>query len=219
MGAKGAAARWTALPALALALVLLAGCGAQQTSAGPAVPAAPAPESVGPLAAGELQDPRTSASAEIGSGEGVSAELAPVRIRIPSIGVDASLEDLGIDGDGRLSAPVDYDLPGWYADGVVPGSVGPAIIAGHVDSPTAPAVFLRLGELAPGDEIAVAMTDGTERVFHVSGSAQSAKAEFPTAEVYSNVPAPELRLITCAGAFDSSIGHYTDNLIVFATLG
>ena len=211
-----ASARWSVLPAIALAL-MLAGCGAHQTSRetpGPVAAAATA----GPLAAGGLQDPSTSASVESGSGDRASAGLAPARIRIPSLGIDSDLEDLGIDADGSLAAPVDYDLPGWYANGVVPGDVGPAIIAGHVDSPSAPAVFVRLGDLTPGDEIVVAMTDGTERVFHVSGSTQSAKAQFPTAEVYSNVPAPELRLITCAGAFDSSIGHYTDNLIVFATL-
>jgi hypothetical protein len=28
-----------------------------------------------------------------------------------------------------------------------------------------------------------------------------------------------LRLVTCGGAFDRSTGHYTDNVIVFASLG
>ncbi|GEM_PF-5169658 len=28
----------------------------------------------------------------------------------------------------------------------------------------------------------------------------------------------QLRLVTCGGAFDSSTGHFVDNVIVFATL-
>jgi hypothetical protein len=36
--------------------------------------------------------------------------------------------------------------------------------------------------------------------------------------VYGPTDSPELRLVTCGGAFDRSIGHYTDNVIVFADL-
>ncbi|WP_344095987.1 class F sortase [Microbacterium deminutum] len=163
-----------------------------------------------PLAAGRLQDPRERAAA--------ISHAAPISIRIPRIGVDSALERLGVDVEGRLDAPRDYDLAGWYAGGVVPGDVGPAIIAGHIDSPTAPAVFARLGDLHPGDEVVITESDGAVLTFRVTGSTESAKSAFPTAEVYSTVPAPELRLITCAGAFDSTAGHYVDNLIVFAVL-
>lgn len=44
-----------------------------------------------------------------------------------------------------------------------------------------------------------------------------AKDRFPTEAVYGPTPAPTLRLITCAGFFDSSSGHYVDNLIAYAT--
>lgn len=193
--------------AIALALVLGACAPTDETTAvAPASPTSP-----GEFSAGELQDPAVPDASE-------SAESEPTRVQIPSIGVDSTLETLAVDGSGRLQAPIDFDLAGWYADGVVPGQVGPAIIAGHVDSPTAPAVFAEIGSLAPGDEIIVTLADGAEQVFQVTTSVQSAKAEFPTAAVYSNVPAPELRLITCGGIFDSSTGHYLDNLIVFATL-
>lgn len=205
--------RMRAAAVLIIAVVLSAtGCATAVTVDAPEPAASAFASPVGPLAAGGLQDPQQPSA-------GTPIDAIPVRLRIPSIGVDSSLEDLAIEGDGRLAAPQDYDLAGWYSDGVVPGEVGPAIIAGHVDSPTAPAVFAKLGDLATGAEIVVAMSDGTELDFHVSGSAQSSKAEFPTTDVYSNVPAPELRLITCAGDFDSEIGHYTDNLIVFASLG
>ncbi|MFE7505556.1 class F sortase [Promicromonospora sp. NPDC057488] len=164
------------------------------------------------FAAGAMQDPAAPETAD-------GAESSePVRISIPSIDVDAGFEHLGIGSDGRLDAPVDYDLAGWYADGVEPGDVGPAIVAGHVDSRTAPAVFVRLAELDPGAEVVVEMSDGDLLTFETTRSTQSAKSAFPTADVYSNVPAPELRLVTCAGDFDSGSGHYVDNLVVFAEL-
>ena len=203
------ATRVALVAAAIAATMMLAGCGGAGDAAAPRESAAPA--AVGPLAADGLQDPRAPAAEDARS-------AAPVRVRIPAIGVDSGLESLGVDGTGRLTAPGDWNTAGWFSGGVVPGDVGPAIIAGHIDSPTGPAVFLRLGDLATGDEILVTLSDGEELTFAVTAHRQTAKAQFPTSEVYSNVPVPELRLITCAGAFDSGVGHYTDNLIVYATL-
>ncbi|MCK2021691.1 class F sortase [Microbacterium sp. kSW2-24] len=192
--------------AVVLALALSA-CGAPGE---PTEPATTPSANDGSFSAGELQDPAEP--------EMHAADAVPIRVQIPAIGVDTTLEDLALDSEGRLGAPVDYDMAGWYAEGVVPGAIGPAIIAGHVDSPSAPAVFVAIGDLVAGDEIVVTLSDGAALTFSVTGTAQSAKAEFPTASVYSNVPTPELRLITCGGVFDSSTGHYLDNLIVFAEL-
>ncbi len=202
--------------AAAFALGAIGAIASQAATVAPATASPSAtpepPEAVNDFAAGGLQDP---AAADIAD----SAALGiPNRIRIPRIGVDSILEHLTLGPQGELNAPVDFDLAGWYSGGVAPGQVGPAIIAGHVDSAVGPAVFARIGELVAGDEIVVSTSTGTDLTFVVTGSAQSAKAAFPTDEVYSNVPRPELRLITCAGAFDRSVGHYTDNLIQFASL-
>ncbi|WP_167756824.1 sortase domain-containing protein [Leifsonia flava] len=162
------------------------------------------------FAAGGLQNPSGVATVvDVGK---------PVAVRIPSLGISSSLEHLSVEPSGALGAPVDYNRAGWYVDGPVPGEIGPAIIAGHVDSVTGIAVFSRLAELKLGDEVVVDTEAGQSLSFTVTGRAQSAKAAFPTSDVYSNVPRPELRLITCAGVFDRSVGHYTDNLIVFAAL-
>jgi sortase (surface protein transpeptidase) len=199
-------------PILVLAL-LVSGCAGTGGSEAAAPAAAVSDDGDNPLSAGRMQDPR------IGGGAGAAASAGtPTGIRIPSIGVDSALENLGVGTDGRLNAPVDYDLAGWYSAGVVPGAVGPAIIAGHVDSPTAPAVFAHVAELERGDDVIVRMSDGSEKTFRVTRSIQSDKSDFPSAAVYSNVPAPELRLITCSGEFDSEAGHYRGNLIVFAEL-
>jgi LPXTG-site transpeptidase (sortase) family protein len=140
------------------------------------------------------------------------------RVTVPAIGVDATgLEALGLLPDGSLAAPVDFDRAGWFADGTVPGERGPAVVAGHVDSVDGPAVFYRLRELAPGDEVVVELSDGTAPTFRVDRVESAPKDDFPTAEVYGPTPDAQLRLITCGGEFDRSVRSYEDNTIVFAS--
>ncbi|MEE6260564.1 sortase domain-containing protein [Plantactinospora sonchi] len=139
----------------------------------------------------------------------------PTRVRIPRIRVDSTLARLRLDRSGRLTPPAAFGEAGWYVDGVVPGDVGPAVLAGHVDSKTGPAVFHRLPELEPGDLVEVRRGNRWLR-FRVTGASRHAKADFPTTVVYGPTPGPELRLITCTGLFDRPVGHYRDNLVVYA---
>ncbi len=144
-------------------------------------------------------------------------QVGVLRVSVPSIGVDVGpAEDLGLLADGSLAAPVDPDRVGWFAGGTVPGDRGPAVVAGHVDSVAGPAVFHRLRELRPGDEVVVDLTDGSTVTFRVTGSLQVPKDAFPTAQVYGPTPDAELRLITCSGEFDRSVRSYLDNTVVFA---
>ncbi|OIH96943.1 hypothetical protein BIU97_12715 [Curtobacterium sp. MCBA15_009] len=167
------------------------------------------PSSSDPSRADGFQDPAAPQA---------RSTATPVRVSIPAIGVESSLEDLHRGAGGELDPPVDWDSAGWFSDGIVPGAVGPSVIAGHVDSPTSAAVFFRLDELVAGDEVHVRMSDGSTRTFTVDRSERAAKAAFPTSDVYGTTPTPQLRLITCDGTFDTATGHYTDNLIVFADL-
>jgi len=202
----------------AIAVALVAGGAVAAASVDNRDPAASAPvESPASDAtsgsAGAFQDPAVR--------EGMSAreEATATRVEIPSIGVDSTLEQLPLDeSTGELTPPVDFDLAGWYRDGTVPGDVGPAVIAGHVDSVTAPAVFARLDELVAGDEIRVTLSDGTLTTFAVDSTTGTPKDAFPTDLVYGPTPTAQLRLITCDGDFDGATGHYLDNLIVFASL-
>jgi hypothetical protein len=146
------------------------------------------------------------------------AAPAPTRVRIPSLGVDSTLAPLGIDAAGALVPPEDFDQAGWFTGGPAPGEVGPAVVAGHVDSWTGPAVFAALAGIAVDDLVVVDRADGTTVRFAVTRVERYSKDDFPTEQVYGPTPAPELRLITCGGAFDRQQGSYRDNVVVYATL-
>lgn len=148
------------------------------------------------------------------------APAEPVQVDIPAIAVSSPLVDLGLNGDGTLEVPVDFAKAGWFTGGNLPGDPQgpPALIAGHVDDHTGPAVFFRLTELAVGDEVHVTRVDNTVAVFTVTESQQYPKDAFPADQVYAPVGDSELVLITCTGDFDSSARSYRDNFVVRATL-
>ncbi|WP_150243346.1 class F sortase [Nocardiopsis quinghaiensis] len=150
----------------------------------------------------------------------VLARARPVRLTIPAIDVDVTdLVALNVDTAGMLEAPEDADTVGWYGSGPWPGQAGPAVLGAHVDSLSGPAVFFRLRELGPGDEVAVGRADGTEAVFHVYEVREYDKDAFPTDRVYgSTANRAELRLVTCGGEFERRSGNYTGNVVVYAKL-
>ncbi|TCJ34388.1 class F sortase [Parafrankia sp. BMG5.11] len=152
-----------------------------------------------------------------GTGAGSTQVADPVRVRIPAIAVSAPVVPLSLDGGGRLQAPDGFSETGWNAAGPEPGETGTAVIAGHVDSRTGPAVFFRLRELAAGDRVEVDRADGSSAVFVVRRLARLPKDAVP-ADVYGSTGAPALRLITCGGVFDQARSSYRDNVVVFADL-
>jgi len=142
----------------------------------------------------------------------------PVRVEIPAVDAASTLVPLNLDANGALDVPTTAKQAGWYAGGVKPGAPGPAVIVGHIDYRGEPGVFQHLAELHMGDEVWVATADATVLRFEVYAVERYDKADFDTEGVYGDTPGPELRLITCGGAFDRVTRHYTDNVVVFARL-
>jgi len=140
----------------------------------------------------------------------------PVALAIPAIGVDTRLIDLGLTAAGALQVPSSTAVAGWYTGSSRPGAIGPAVIAGHIDSYLGPGVFFRLSQLRPGDRVYVRRADGTIVLFRVTAVLSYPKNRFPTEAVYGPTPDAELRLITCGGAFDYSLRSYLSNTVVYA---
>ena len=146
-------------------------------------------------------------------------EAEPVRLSIPALGIDTAFEaPLGLNEDNTIEVPNSFEAVGWYQYGPTPGELGPAVVLGHVDSYDGPAVFYSLGQLAPGDEIAIERQDGTTAVFTVTALERHEQSGFPTEKVYGDIDHAGLRLVTCSGTYDRETLRYSHNLIVFASL-
>ena len=141
----------------------------------------------------------------------------PVALIIPAIGVNTRLVYLGLAPGGTLQVPPDPAVAGWYTGSPRPGSIGSAIVLGHIDSLSGPAVFYRLGRLHPRERVYVRRADGTLVLFRVDSVHWYPKSAFPAAAVYGPTPDPELRLISCGGVFDQSLRSYVSNVVVYAT--
>jgi hypothetical protein len=198
------------LAAGAAALALLVGCS--EAGARRAEPSRA--ESQAPDQAADGVD----AARGFRSARGYQATPVPVRVDIPRIRVSSSLGRLGRAPDGTVEVPRRFDVAGWYALGTRPGDPGSAVILGHVDSTSGPAVFFRLRELRRGDEIRVGRADGSSLRFVVERTEQYDKQRFPTDDVYYPTLTPGLRLVTCGGLFDHRTRHYRSNIIVFAAI-
>jgi hypothetical protein len=142
----------------------------------------------------------------------------PVGVAIPRLGISSRLVPLGVDSDGAMEVPDEPADAGWYRLGPPPGTLGPAVIAGHVTWNQVPAVFFHLSALRPGDVVEVMRTDRRVAVFEVTRVRLFDKAEFPTQAVFGPADHAGLRLITCGGEYESSAHRYLGNVVVFARL-
>ncbi|MEV5354034.1 class F sortase [Streptomyces sp. NPDC052693] len=149
-------------------------------------------------------------------------DALPQRVDIPGLGVQAPVVARGLDPRGALDPPP-YDQPGvvgWYAGGVAPGAPGTALLVGHVDTDTRPAVFHKVGAMRPGQTIRVIRADARVAEFTVESVQVLTRDRFDAHQAYGPRESgrAELRLVTCGGSFDRTTRSYTANVVVSAYL-
>lgn len=143
--------------------------------------------------------------------------MAPGRLRIPAIGVDAPIVPVGLNPDGSMEVPPATEV-GWYEPGVRPASpAGSSVLAAHVDYAGQRGAFFDLRSLPEGSEVLVSDEAGTVHRFVVDARLQVDKDELPIDELFRVDGPPSLTLITCGGAFDRGARHYEDNIVVRAS--
>ncbi len=145
----------------------------------------------------------------------------PDRLRIPSIGVDAHVESVGLSwhGTGDMAVPTNFTNVAWYNGGPHPGMPGTAVIDGHLDGKDVPeAVFYNLDKLVVGDTVEVTDTKGNTLQFRVTAS-KTYDFDAPTADIFGgDASVARLNLITCAGSWDKTQKLYNKRLVVFTEL-
>jgi len=151
--------------------------------------------------------------------EGLSPSK-PTRISIPSLGVRAIVIEVGQAADGSIATPETdpAEATGWYRLGPTPGERGTAVIVGHVDTASQPAVFHRLPELQKGTLIEVDREDHRVATFTVESVETFPKTSFPAGRIFDSTDQARLVLVTCGGPWVGGHIGYSDNVIVFATL-
>ena len=139
----------------------------------------------------------------------------PARLRIRAIGVDARVVPVGVAGR-TTEIPADVDEVGWYRFGGRLGISGSTLLVAHVSSGTqGPGAFLRLRELAPGDDVIVELRDGSSSRYRVIARRSYAKEALPD-RLFARTGPAMLALVTCGGRYSEATGRYEDNVVVYA---
>ena len=142
----------------------------------------------------------------------------PLRLRIPKIRVDATVETVGKTTSGAMDIPVDANDVAWYGLGPLPGEPGASVIAGHVDTKRGPAVFWSLQKLQVGDTVDVSQAGGVTHQFVVDSVQWYATDAAPLSTIFSLDGSPRLNLITCGGVFDRNQHMYDKRVVIYTHL-
>jgi LPXTG-site transpeptidase (sortase) family protein len=123
----------------------------------------------------------------------------PYTLRIPRIGVDATVVPIQTNEERVLNPPRDPSVVGWWSEGAAPGEQhGSAVLVGHTVRNKGGGVFDDIGDLTRGDAIEVEGSDAmlTYRVRSIdvlSKEEVARKAE----EIFAQTGAGRLVVITC----------------------
>ena len=148
-----------------------------------------------------------------------TAADAPARLLIPTLGVDANVQHVGVGKSGNMAVPNNYTDAGWYRYGTAPGFLGSAVIDGHVNNGLAlPGVFKRLSELKVGDTISVVAASGARRNFAVSAVEIYDYKQVPVQKLFLQNDKARLNLVTCDGTWIAGEKTYNRRLVVYAEL-
>jgi LPXTG-site transpeptidase (sortase) family protein len=174
------------------------------------------------VGANEALSPRAGESAAQATAPPPADALTPVsgridsgsRLVIPSIAVDAPVVVVGTLPNGEMATPSNgYDV-GWSDFSTPPGQPGNTVMNGHVDYDIGPAVFYRLRELRPDDEVRVELSSGETVVYRVTQTESYPRQSAPLDEILAETEEDTITLITCDGAFDPSVRLYDHRLVV-----
>ncbi len=139
----------------------------------------------------------------------------PIKLIIPKISVDTSIESVSLDAKGNMDVPKDADQVGWYNLGYKPGQKGSAVLAGHLDRANGkPAIFYKLNDLKPKDEITIIDEYQQKYTYIVTDINTYNTNEFPLDEIFAANDKTRLNLITCAGKFNNQNQNYSHRTVV-----
>lgn len=143
----------------------------------------------------------------------------PARLVVPSRGIDAHIQYVGVGKSGNMAVPTNFQDVGWYRYGTVPGQIGSAVIDGHVDNALGlPGVFKDLGKLKEGESVYIETKGGSRIRFVVTGIETYGYKEVPAQLLFGRADARRLNLITCGGSWIKTDKTYSERIVVYTEL-
>lgn len=141
----------------------------------------------------------------------------PVRLKIPTIGVNTAIEDALITPDGRMDVPAGSKNVAWFSLGPTPGKIGSAVIGGHFGiRDGVPFVFYNLDKITVGDKIYIEDDKDDTITFEVKMIKLFDRDADATTVFTSSDGKAHLNLITCEGIWNRVDGSYPQRRVVFA---
>jgi len=163
----------------------------------------------------------------------------PLELQIPALNVNAPMLGVGLTSKNVMDSPKGsigdpiWHTAFWYRGGGIPGDIGTATIAGHVNDPLGrPEIFAHIADLKPGDLIIIHLKSTTLdirfivdqiKVYSLQESSDPAVLTqiYGAGPVTGTEPQPSpdglshLTLITCAGYIVN--GEFDAHTVVYAT--
>ena len=140
----------------------------------------------------------------------------PIRLKIPSINVDAPIEYVGLTPNGEMDTPKSYVNVGWFNLGQRPGENGSAVITGHYSLiNNKPGVFDNLHKLRKDDKIYIIDEKGKNIIFVVRKIQRYGKNDNSSGIFDSNDGKAHLNIITCVGVWNKAEETFSERLVVF----
>lgn len=150
-------------------------------------------------------------------GSATSTSFVPAQIKVPSIGVAANVEKVGVNPDGTMGTPNTFGNVGWYSLGVHPGDPGSAVFAGHVNNAlTTAGVFQHLSQIHPGDKIILTSKEGQMLTYSVKEINEYVTDTAPTDKIFARSGPSQIVLVTCEGSWDEKAHAFNKRLVVVA---
>jgi sortase A len=141
----------------------------------------------------------------------------PMRLKIPKISVDATVEYVGLTDKGEMDVPSNTTDVALFKFGAYPGQHGSAVIAGHFDTENGEdGVFADLHKLQTGDKLYIDYANGMSLVFVVRESRTYDPGYVK--DVFHSNDTAHLNLITCDGVWNKTKKSYSKRLVVFADI-
>ena len=141
-------------------------------------------------------------------------EAWPVWMYIPSIGVDAEVQDTGTDyvADSMEIVPSGRIIS-WWRESAIPGNDGNAIFGGHNKWSGAYGQLYSMDTMNIGDEMEIVYDDGTSLIFRLESVFVYPLATAPADIIMDTGGEARVTVITCKEPFNPNTGT-SDNRII-----